>query len=116
MSKADIIVLIGIIVACIWLMTYILIGDDKKRKMILAVGVVVDIVLYLLGRNTDFLLTGIVGGIIFSFFPGRSKRQHENAIQNTKGFKNYMAVFVIFTVMIFMIVSIAYPDVQIVWE
>ena len=116
MSKADIIILIGIIVACIWLMTYILVADDKKRKLILAVGVGVDVVLYLIGKNTDLLLIGIVGGFIFSFFPGRSKRQYENAIQNTKGFKNYMEVFVVFTVMIFMIVSIAYPDVQIVWE
>lgn len=116
MNKVDIIVIIGIIVACIWIMMYILIEDDKKRKIILAVGVIFDIVLYLIGKNTDFLLAGIVSGIVFSFIPGRSKRSYENAIKNTKGFKNYMAVFVIFTVMIFMLVSIAYPDMQIVWE
>lgn len=47
--------------------------------------------------KTDIIM---IGGIIFSFFPGRSKSKYENAIKETKGHKNYMMVFVIFTVMI----------------
>lgn len=115
MSKEKIILLVGIIVACIWLVTYIIIEDGKKRKIILAIGVVIDIILYIIGKNTGLLLVGIVGGIIFSFFPGRGIRQYKNAINEAKGFKNYMIVFVVFTVMIFMTVSVAYPGVEIVW-
>lgn len=113
MSKTDIILIGGIIIACIWLMTYIIIEDDKKRRIILAVGVVIDIILYFIGKNTNFLLLGIVGGIIGSFFRGRSRNQYKNAIKETKGHKNYTIVFVIFTVMIFMFASIAYPGIGI---
>ncbi len=115
MSKTDVIIISGIVMACIWLMIYILIEDDKKRKVIIAVGVIIDIILYIIGRNTGFLLYGIVGGILFSFVPARSRKKYSDAIKEAKGFKNYMIVFVIFTVMIFMIASIAYPGVEIVW-
>ena len=116
MKKEDIILIGGIVIACIWLMTYILFEDDKKRKIILAIGVVIDIILYLIGKNTDLLLVGIVGGIIGSFFRGRSTRQYKNAIKETRGFMNYMLVFVVFTVMIFMIAAIAFPGVEISWK
>lgn len=115
MSKTDVIIISGIVMACVWLMIYILIEDDKKRKVIIAVGVIIDIILYIIGRNTDFLLCGIVGGILFSFVPARSRSKYENAIKEAKGHKNYTIVFAIFTVMIFMIVSIAYPGVEIAW-
>ncbi len=116
MMKEDIILIGGIIIAIIWLMTYILFEDDKKRKIILAIGVVIDIILYLIGKNTDFLLIGIVGGIIGSFFRGRSARQYKNAIKESRGFMNYMLVFVVFTVMIFMIAAIACPGVKFSWK
>ena len=116
MKKEDIILIGGIIIAIIWLMTYILFEDDKKRKIILAIGVVIDIILYLIGKNTDLLLVGIVGGIIGSFIPARSTRRYKNAIKETRGFMNYMLVFVVFTVMIFMIAAIACPGVEFSWK
>ncbi|MBQ9936114.1 MAG: hypothetical protein IJO70_09725 [Lachnospiraceae bacterium] len=116
MEKKDIIIMGGIILACIWLMTYIIVEDDKKRKVILAIGCVIDIILYFIGKNTDFLLVGIIGGSIVSFIPGRTIRQRENAIKETKGFFNYLLVCIVFTVMIFMIASIACPGVEIVLE
>ncbi len=116
MSKTDIILISGIIIACIWLMTYIIIEDDKKRRIILAVGAIMDIILYFIGKNSEFLLVGIIGGIIFSFVPAGSKRKRDNAIKETKGFFNYMLVFVVFTVMIFMIAAIAFPGVEFSWK
>ncbi len=116
MEKQDIIIIGGIILACIWLMTYIIIEDDKKRRVILAVGAVMDIILYFIGKNTELLLVGIIGGFIFSFLPAGSKRKRDNAIKETKGFFNYMLVFVIFTVMIFMLAAIACPGVEFSWK
>ncbi len=116
MSKVDIILIGGIVFACIWLMTYIIIEDDKKRRIILAVGAVMDIILYFIGKNSEFLLVGIIGGIIFSFVPAGSKRKRDNAIKESKGFINYMAITVIFFVMILMFASIAYPGVKVVLE
>lgn len=116
MDKQDIILVGGIIFACVWLMTYIIIEDDKKRKVVLAVGAVMDIILYFIGKNSEFLLVGIIGGIIFSFVPAGSKRKRDNAIKETKGFFNYMLVFVVFTVMIFMIAAIAFPGVEFSWK
>lgn len=116
MDKQDIILICGIVIACIWLMTYIIIEDDKKRIVILAVGAVMDIILYFVGKNTEFLFVGIIGGIIFSFVPTGSKRKRDNAIKETKGFFNYMLVFVVFTVMIFMLAAIAFPGVELSWK
>ena len=116
MDKQDIILIGGIIVACIWLMTYIIIEDVKIRKIILAVGCVIDIILFFIGKNADFLLAGIIGGAIVSFIPGRTIRQRENAIKESKGFLNYLLVCIVFTVMILMLVPIACPGVEIVLE
>ena len=116
MDKQDIILIVGIIVACIWLITYILIDNVKIRRVILAIGCVIDIILFFIGKNTDFLLVGFIGGAIVSFIPGRTIRQRENAIKETKGYFNYMLVCIVFTVMIFMFASIACPGVEIVLE
>ena len=116
MDKQDIILINGIIVACIWLMTYILFDNVKKRRIILAIGCVIDIILFFKGQNADFLLAGIIGGAIVSFIPGRTIRQRENAIKEAKGFSKYILVCIVFTVMIFMLVPIAFPGVEIVLE
>ena len=116
MDKQDIILIGGIVIACIWLITYILIDNVKIRRVILAIGCVIDIILFFIGKNTDFLLVGIIGGAIVSFIPGRTIRQRENAIKETKGYFNYMLVCIVITVMIFMFASIACPGVEIVLE
>ncbi|MBE5933208.1 MAG: hypothetical protein E7263_07295 [Lachnospiraceae bacterium] len=116
MDKQDIILIGGIIVACIWLVTYILFDNVKIRRVILAIGCVIDIILFFIGKNADFLLAGIIGGAIVSFIPGRTIRQRENAIKESKGFLNYLLVCIVFTVMILMLVPIAFPGVEIVLE
>ncbi len=115
MNKEDIIVIGGIVIACIWLMLYILIEDSKKRMIILSVGAMVDVILFFVGKNIGFLLAGIIGGIVFSFVPARSIQKHKNAINEAKGIKNFMAILVVFFVMILMFISIAYPNVEIEW-
>ena len=115
MNKEDIIVIGGIVIACIWLVIYVLIEDSKKRMIILSVGAIIDVILFLIGKNIGFLLAGIIGGIVFSFVPARSIQKHKNAINEVKGIKKYMAILVVFFVMILMFISIAYPNVEIEW-
>lgn len=113
MDKTDIILVGGIILAIIWLMTYIILEDEKKRRIVLVVGAIIDFILYLIGQNTEFLLVGLIGGIICSFLPLRGVRKRDNAIRETRGFANYMLVFVIFIIMILMFAAIAYPGVEV---
>lgn len=113
MDKQDIIIIGGIVIACLWLMTYIILGDEKKRRIVLVIGAIIDFILYLIGQNTEFLLVGLIGGIICSFLPLRGVRKRDNAIKETRGFANYMLVFVIFTIMILMFAVIAYPGVEV---
>ena len=115
MNKTDIILVGGIILAIIWLMTYIIFEDEKKRRIVLVIGAIIDFILYLIGQNTEILLVGLIGGIICSFLP-LSVRKRDNAIKESKGFGNYMLVFVIFTIMILMFASIAYPGVEVSWK
>ena len=117
MSKKDIILIGGIILACIWLMIYILIEDKKKRGIILVIGAVIDIVLYFICKNSDFLLVGIVGGLIIGLIPWFGDRRKYNiALNETGGTKNLAIITVIFVTMIFMFAALAYPDVTINFE
>lgn len=115
MNKKDIILIGGIIVACIWLLVYILIGNEKKRGIVLIIGAVLDFILYLICKNSGFFLVGIVGGLIIGLIPWfGERRKYGIAIRETGGVKNLAVVTVIFATMIFMFVAIAYPDVEIV--
>lgn len=116
MSKTDVILLSGIILACIWLMVYILIADKRKRGRILIIGALTDIVLYLICKNSDFLLVGIAGGLIIGLIPWFvNSRKYSIARDETGGTKNLAIVTVIFVIMIFMFAALAYPDVEIAW-
>lgn len=115
MSKTNVILLSGIILACIWLMVYILITDKRKRGRILIIGAVIDTVLYFICKNSDFLLAGIVGGLIIGLVPWFvTGRKYSIARDETGGTKNLAIITVIFVTMIFMFVALAYPDAKIV--
>lgn len=115
MGKTDIILIGGIILACIWLMVYILIEDKKKRGTILVIGAVVDMVLYFICKNSEFLLVGIVGGLIIGLVPWfGDRRKYKNAVKETKGVKNLTVVMIIFVTMIFMFAAVACPGVKLV--
>ena len=114
MNKTDIILIGGIVLAGIWLMTYIIFENKKNKKITLMVGAVLDIVLYCICLNSGLLLVGIVGGIIFGLVPWLgSRRKYSKALKETGGSKNLTLVMVIFFVMIFMFAAIAYPEIKV---
>lgn len=107
MERAEVILIVGIIVALIWLGACVII-EGKNRKHVIMTGVIIDIVLFLICRNWEMLCIGIVGGILCTplcFF--YSTRKFETAVREMKGVKNLMIALVIFCVMVFMTMSIA---------
>lgn len=114
MGKNEIILLVGIIIALIWLMACILI-EGKGRKYVIMIGIVVDVVLFIVCRNWGMLLFGVIGGLLCGLVPGfgSSRWKYENAVREMKGVRNWVVVSIIFFVMIFMTMAIAYPEVRI---
>ena len=110
MERADIILVAGIIIALIWLVTCFII-EGKNRKYIIMAGILIDIVLLIICRSIHMLCVGVVGGLMCGLLPGFvSARKYEIAVQEMKGVKNWVVVSVIFFIMVFMVMVIAYPN------
>ena len=113
-NLTDIILLGGIIVAAIWLFVCLFL-EGKNRKYVIMAGILIDLVLLIICRNGQMLCVGVLGGLMCGLLPGFvSARKYEMAIQEMKGVKNWLVVSVIFFVMVFMVIAIAYPNLKIV--
>lgn len=108
MDKIEIILLAGIITALIWLGACIVI-EGKNRKYIIMIGIMADIVLFIICKNCKMLFSGLLGGLLCGFVPGfgGSLRKYETAVREMKGVSNWAVVSVIFFVMVFMTIAIA---------
>lgn len=114
-NLTDVILMGGIIVAAIWLF-FCLFLEGKKRKYVIRAGILIDLVLLIICRNGQMLCVGVLGGLFFGLIPFVSTRKYEMAVQEMKGVKNWVVVSVIFCVMLFMVVAIAYPHIRFVWK
>lgn len=115
MQSRDIIITSGIILACIFLLICCLV-NGKKKKYVLMIGAIVDMLLFAYCQNIPFLLVGMFGGLIFGVFPSlANKRKYDMALNELEGKSNLIFTFMIFFTMIFMIFAIACPDVKISW-
>ncbi len=113
MEKEALILLGGIVFACIWVFVCTIL-EQHKRKYMYIIGIFIDVVLFACCRNINFLLVGIVGGILCGLFP---YHRNPSAIHNMLcEFKRLelILVFVIFFVMVFMAAAIANPKVKII--
>lgn len=115
MEKTEIILLVGIIIALIWLGACIVI-EGRNRKYVIVTGIIIDAVLFIVCRSWGMLFFGVIGGLLCGLVPGfgSSLRKYETAVRELKGVRNWVAVSVIFFVMIFMTAAIAYPGTKIV--
>ena len=111
MDRTEIIICAGIGMAVIWLITCVAIGE-KKRKYVVLAGLVIDIILFLISRNLEFLLVGIIGGVLIGVIP-LYPIKYQEAVSEMKGAGNFIVVCIIFCTMIFMSVSIASPGLSI---
>ena len=110
MEKNEIILLTGITIGLIWMGVCILI-EEKLKKYIIMIGIIIDLVLFIICRNYKMLFFGLLGGLVCGFVPGvgGSVRKYETAIREMKGIRNWVVVSMIFFVMMCMTISIAYP-------
>ena len=116
MDRSGVILISGIVLASVWLISYIIFEDKKKKNIALIVGVVLDVILYFICKESEFLLVGIIGGLIIGLIPGLgSIRKRKIALKETGGVRNFTILMVIFVTMIFMSAAIAYPDTRIAW-
>lgn len=67
MERSEIILLVGILAGVIWMGTCVLI-EGKNRKHVIMIGVIIDIVLFVICRNFGMLLVGVLGGLFCGFF------------------------------------------------
>ncbi len=116
MDRRDIIWVGGIILACIWLLVCGLLKPEK-RKYAYIIGAVIDLLLFAYCKNSDFFLTGVIGGFLVGLIPDWvSRYKYENAIRELNGKTNLIIMCVIFCTMIFMFVALAYPKIRIDWS
>lgn len=114
-NLTDVILVGGIIIAAIWLCVCFFL-EGKNRKYVIMAGVLIDLVLLIICRNGQMLCVGVLGGLFCGLIPFVSTRKYEIAVQEMKGVKNWVVVCVIFCVMVFMVVAIAYPHIRFVWK
>ncbi len=113
MDRTEIIICTGIGVAVIWLITCVII-EGKGRKYVIMAGLIIDIILFLICRNLDFLLAGVLGGVAMGVIPIYPIK-YQTAISEVKGVGNFIVVCIIFCTMILLSVSIANPGLSIVF-
>lgn len=115
MERSKIIFIIGIVIAIIWMLLCILM-EGKKRTYVILTGAVVDIILFAICRSTDMLLVGLLGGLACGLIPFLiSGRKYRMAVDEMHGKKNLTIVTVIFFVMVFMLIAIAFSVDKVMW-
>ena len=116
MERSEIIFIIGIVLALIWMLLCIFM-EGKKRTYVILTGAVIDIILFAICQNAELFLVGLLGGLACGLIPFLfSGRKYRMATDEMHGKKNLTMVTVIFFVMVFMLIAIAFPSVEVVWE
>lgn len=114
MDNRQIMLLAGIIIASFWLILCVFM-EGKKRRYVIMTGILLDLVLFLICKNVEMFLIGVVGGLVCGLVPGfgGSLWKYDTAVRELNGVKNWVLVSVILFVMFFMVISIAYPEVKV---
>jgi len=115
MKRSETIFIIGIVVAVIWMLFCVLM-EGKKRTYVILAGVVIDIILFAICQNAELLLAGLLGGLACGLIPCLiSGRKYRRAVDEMHGVKNWTIVSVIFFVMVFMLIAIAFSVNKVMW-
>ena len=115
MERSEIIFIIGIVIATIWMLLCVLM-EGKKRTYVILAGVAIDIILFAICRSPELLLVGLLGGLACGLIPFLiSGRKYKMAVDEMHGKKNWTIVSVIFFVMIFMWIGIAFSVDNAIW-
>lgn len=113
MERSEVIFIIGIVLAVIWMLFCVLM-EGKRRTYVVLAGVVADIILFAICQNAKLLLVGLLGGLACGLIPCLiSSRKYRRAVDEMHGVKNWTIVSVIFFVMVFMLIAITFPGVEV---
>lgn len=115
MDRTEVILLAGMIAALIWLGACVII-EGKNRKYVIMIGVIIDVVLFLICQNCKMLFMGVLGGLFCGLTGfGVGGYKYVTAVQEMKGVKNLVIACIIFFVMITMTMAIviAYPNLRV---
>lgn len=116
MEHGEFIFIIGIVIAVIWMLLCILM-EGKKRTYVILAGAIMDIILFVICRNVELLLVGLLGGLACGLIPFLiSGRKYRMAVDEMHGKKNLTIVTVIFFVMVFMLIAIAFSVDKVMWK
>ena len=115
MEQGKLIFIIGIVIVVIWMLLCVLM-EGKKRTYVILAGVVIDIILFAICQNAELLLAGLLGGLACGLIPCLiSGRKYRRAVDEMHGVKNWTIVSVIFFVMVFMLIAIAFSVNKVMW-
>ena len=115
MERSKIIFIIGIVIAIIWMLLCVLM-EGKRRTYVILAGAVVDIILFAICQSADMLLVGLLGGLACGLIPFLiSGRKYRMAVDEMHGKKKLTIVTVIFFVMVFMLIAIAFSVDKVMW-
>lgn len=115
MEQGKLIFIIGIVIAVIWMLLCVLI-EGKKRTYVILAGAAIDIILFAICRSAELLLVGLIGGLACGLIPFLiSGRKYKRAVDEMHGKKNWTVVSIIFFVMVFMWIAIAFSVDNVMW-
>ena len=110
MEFREIITVIGFFLSLIWGGFYVCL-EGKKRTYVIYIGIIIDIMLFAISRNTSLLLAGVSMGIVLGLFKAGANKllikvAPGKAPYRMLGWKNWVIGSVIWFVMFLMVISI----------
>ena len=110
MEFREIITVIGFFLSLIWLGFYAGM-EGKKKTYVIYIGIIIDIMLFAISRNTSLLLAGVVLGIVTGLSKAGANKLltkvvHGEAEYRMQGWKNWVILGVVWVVMFLMVISI----------
>lgn len=101
----------GIILSCIWLLATLIV-QQKKRKVLMIIGVIADFILLIYTFQWKPFVYGILGGAFAGTIGIGYKQDELLGLHKQMGVVQTMIIFAIVFVMIFMSMALAAPDLK----
>ena len=100
----------GDILATIWLFLCIMM-EGKKRTCVIVAGFIADIVLLIIYKKYKMFAIGALSGLVYGLISVLERtHKFKLAVSEMEGLGKLLIVIVIFSVMIYMVMVIAYPN------
>ncbi|MBO5450364.1 MAG: hypothetical protein J6A11_02345 [Lachnospiraceae bacterium] len=99
----------GIIISLTWMIATLIV-KEKKRKILMTLGVVACLVLLLYTRQWKLFEYGIIGGLLFGSVGIGYRQDKLRELQKENGIVQTMMIWVIALVLFLMFLAVSTPD------